>query len=127
MEIVIKKGRASLFQEGPLSLAERLNMRKRKNENQLRLSNCGDALELSKFKEKTKLKKARRPSRPSGLLFDNLISVEELAVIFRLAPQTIRNWIALGKIPHVKIGRKWFFQERSLQRWLDQKEEPLWE
>ena len=40
------------------------------------------------------------------VLFDNLTSVEELAVIFGLAPQTIRNWIALGKIPHVKIGKK---------------------
>ena len=68
---------------------------------------------------------------PDGLinqtrLFDNLISVEELAVIFGLAPQTIRNWIALGKIPHVKIGKKWFFLRGSVQEWLNQKEEPRW-
>jgi len=71
----------------------------------------GDDLELSKLKKRTKLKKAGKPSRPdnSGQLFENPILVEELAVLFRLAPQTIRNWIAFGKIPHVKIGRKWFF------------------
>ena len=83
--------------------------------------------ELSKLKKTAKLRKAGSPSRPgSGLIFDNLISVEELAVIFGLAPQTIRNWVALGKIPHVKLGRKHFFQERSVQEWLNQKEEPQW-
>ncbi len=102
-------------------------MRKIEDKNQLRLLNCGNALKLSKFKKRTKLEKAGSSSRSSGLLFDNLISVEELAVIFRLAPQTIRNWIALGKIPHVKIGRKRFFQERSLQKWLNQKEKPQWQ
>ena len=61
------------------------------------------------------------------LLFENLISVEELAAIFRLAPQTIRNWVAQGKLPYVKIGkRNWFFR-RSLQEWLNRKEEPQWQ
>ena len=59
--------------------------------------------------------------------FENLITIEELAVIFRLAPQTIRNWIALGKIPYVRIGRRSFFQKRSLQKWLNRKEEPQWQ
>ena len=104
-------------------------MRKNKNDTeQLRLLNCGDASELSKFKKRTRLKKAGNPSRSdnSDEFFDNLINVEELAVIFGLASQTIRNWVALGKIPHVKIGRRWFFQKRSLQEWLNQKEEPRW-
>ena len=61
------------------------------------------------------------------LLFDNLITVEELAVIFGLAPQTIRNWVALRKIPFVRIGRKSFFQQRSLQEWLKRKEESRWQ
>lgn len=60
-------------------------------------------------------------------LFVNLISVEELAVIFRLAPQTIRNWVALGKIPYVKIGRRHFFQQRSVQQWLNRKEKSQWQ
>ena len=104
-----------------------------KNKEKLRLLNCGDALELSKFKKRTKLKKAGSPSRSdaqaSGEFFDNridLISVEELAVIFGLAPRTIRNWIARRKLPHVKIGRKNFLQRKSVQEWLNQKEEPQW-
>lgn len=56
--------------------------------------------------------------------FDNLITVEELAVIFRLAPQTIRNWVALGKLPYIKIGRRNMFLGRSVERWLNRKEEP---
>ena len=83
---------------------------------------------LSKKSSESKVRKtACGHKKPSGLLFDNLITVEELAVIFRLAPQTIRNWIALGKIPYVRIGRRSFFQQRSLQKWLNQKEEPQWQ
>ena len=105
-------------------------MRKNKNDTeQLRLLNCGDASELSKFKKRTKINKAGNiTGQPddSDLLFDNLISIEELAVIFGLAPQTIRNWIALGKIPHVKIGKRNMFLKRSVQKWLNRKEEPQW-
>ena len=82
---------------------------------------------LSTKPSKSKLKKACSDKKPSGLLFDNLITIEELAVIFRLAPQTIRNWIVLGKIPYVRIGRRSFFQQRSLQKWLNQKEKPQWQ
>ena len=100
-----------------------------KNEEKVRLLNWGDTLELSKFKKRTRLKKAGSPSRSGNpdALFDNLITVEELATIFRVAPQTIRNWIARGKIPYIQIGRRNLFQRRSLQKWLNQKEEPLWE
>ena len=59
--------------------------------------------------------------------FDNLITTEELAVIFGLAPQTIRNWTAQGKLPYVKVGRRNLFLKRSVQEWLNRKEEPLWE
>ena len=93
----------------------------------------GDEGALSQFKKRVRVSPdgktlADRPA--SGPLFDNrigLITVEELAVIFGLAPQTIRNWVALGKIPHVKIGRRRFFQKRSLQEWLNRKEESQWQ
>ena len=119
-------------------------MGKKEDKNQLRLLNCGDALELSKFKKEFKLKslslegmktegnslKETPPdvhSPKEELFFDNLITTEELAVIFRVSPQTIRNWVARRKIPYIQIGRRNLFQMRSLQRWLNQKEEPLWE
>ena len=102
-------------------------MGKNQDLEQLRLLNCDNVSGLPRIKKKVKIKKAGNSSQPdSGEFFENLISVEELAVIFGLAPQTIRNWVALGKIPHVKIGRKWFFQKGSVQEWINRKEEPQW-
>ena len=69
-------------------------------------------------------------SSEEARFFDNqivVITTEELAVIFGLAPQTIRNWTAQGKLPYVKIGRRNLFLMRSIKRWLNRKEEPLWE
>ena len=57
----------------------------------------------------------------------NVITVEELAVLFGLAPQTIRNWVALGKLPYVKIGKRNMFLKRSVQEWINRKEEPQWQ
>ena len=57
----------------------------------------------------------------------NVITVEELAVLFGLAPQTIRNWVAQGKLPYVKIGKRNMFLQRSVQEWINRKEEPQWQ
>ena len=98
---------------------------------QLRLLTRGDTTQLSKFKRRVRLSKAGRElasrSDNSDGFFDNLITTEELAVIFRVSPQTIRNWVARRKIPYVQIGRRNLFQMRRLRQWLNQKEEPLWE
>ena len=83
---------------------------------------------LPKKSSKSKIKeKTDSFQKLQGVFFDNLIKVEELAVIFGLAPQTIRNWVALGKIPYVKIGRRNLFLKRSVQEWLNQKEKPQWQ
>ena len=83
---------------------------------------------LSKKSTKSKVKrKACGRTRSPGMLFDNLITVEELAVIFGLAPQTIRNWVAQGKLPRVKLGKRNWFLTGSLQKWLNQKEESQWQ
>ena len=83
---------------------------------------------LSKKSTKSKVrKKACSRKKPSGKLFENLITVEELAVIFGLAPQTIRNWVAKGKLPYVKVGKRNMFLTGSMQEWLDRKEQPRWQ
>ena len=103
--------------------------RKMKKDTELRLLTQGDKEVLAKFKKRTKLEWSEKGEKliVSDVLFDNLITTEELATILRVSSQTIRNWVARRKIPCVRIGRKNLFQKRSLQKWLNQKEEPLWE
>ena len=62
------------------------------------------------------------PNDEGEMFFEKLITIEELAVSLGLAPQTIRNWVALQKIPFVRLGRRTFFRPRSLRKWLDRKE-----
>ena len=103
---------------------------RKEDKEQLTLLNSDDDFNLSKAKKRVSLKRVvalPNPPEDSGLLFDNLITVEELAVIFRLAPQTIRNWVAQGKLPYVKIGKRNMFLTESLQEWLNRKEEPQWQ
>ena len=95
-----------------------------------RLFNLGDASALNKPEKKISVEKISSKvteRSDKDLFFDNLITLEELAVIFGLAPKTIRNWVALKKIPSVRIGRKHYFQQRSLQEWLNRKEKPQWQ
>ena len=83
---------------------------------------------LSKKPSEIRIQKiACSNKKPSDLLFDNLITVEELAVVFGLAPQTIRNWVALGKLPYVKVGKRNLFLKGSLQEWLNRKEKSQWQ
>ncbi|MDE0092698.1 MAG: helix-turn-helix domain-containing protein [Oligoflexia bacterium] len=83
---------------------------------------------LSKKASLSKLEESACSSKQAqAVFFDNLITVEELAVVFGLAPQTIRNWVALGKLPYVKIGKRNMFLKGSLQEWLNQKEVPQWQ
>lgn len=56
------------------------------------------------------------------LLIEKLVTVEELAEALGLAPQTIRNWVALRQIPFVRIGGRTRFLKRSIEAWLEQKE-----
>jgi excisionase family DNA binding protein len=54
--------------------------------------------------------------------FENLISVDDLAGMLRLAPQTIRNWVAQRKLPYIRVGRRTMFRRKSIEAWLDRKE-----
>ena len=90
--------------------------------------------ELPKALEEPKVRTASDESSDEhsegAQFFDNrinVITVEELAVLFGLAPQTIRNWVAQGKLPYVKIGKRNMFLRRSVQEWINRKEEPQWQ
>jgi excisionase family DNA binding protein len=70
-----------------------------------------------------------RTGTDGTMLFENfieLLSVEDLAGLFGLAPKTIRNWVARREIPFVTVGRKTMFRLRSIEAWLDRKEHKPW-
>jgi excisionase family DNA binding protein len=37
---------------------------------------------------------------------DELMTVAEIAAILKLNPQTIRNWIDAGTLPHLRLGQR---------------------
>lgn len=60
-------------------------------------------------------------------LFEKLMSVEEVAGALRIAPQTLRNWVAMRRIPFVRIGGKTRFRWKSVEAWLERKEFQQWQ
>jgi excisionase family DNA binding protein len=42
------------------------------------------------------------------------LTLEETASIFRANPRTVRRWIKQGKIPFLKLGRRYLFRESEL-------------
>jgi excisionase family DNA binding protein len=48
---------------------------------------------------------ARRPGY-GELMDDELMTVAEIAAILKLNPQTIRNWIDAGTLPHLRLGQR---------------------
>ena len=62
-----------------------------------------------------------------GQFFEMLMSVEEVADALRIAPQTLRNWVALRRIPFIRIGGKTRFRWKSVEAWLERKEFQQWQ
>ncbi|MCY4512245.1 MAG: helix-turn-helix domain-containing protein [Bdellovibrionales bacterium] len=96
-------------------------------EQKLRLLTRGNAAQLSKSKRKARLKKAgkmvvSRSDNSDGFI-DNLIDVENVAEVLGVAPKTIRKWVCIRFIPFVRIGRRVMFRPKSIELWLNRKEE----
>ena len=51
---------------------------------------------------------------------DELVTVAEAAAIFRVTLQTIRNWIEWGKLPALRVGRRFLVRREHIQALLDQ-------
>lgn len=53
---------------------------------------------------------------------DKLLTVDELAKILSVKKSTIYQWVHLGLIPYIKLGRFVRFREKDIQKWLASKE-----
>ena len=104
-------------------------MHKKEDNNQLKLLNYYNNLELSKVKKSSKLKETGNSSRSvkSGVFFDKLIDVETTAEVLGVAPKTVRKWVCIRFIPYIKVGRRVMFRPKSLELWLNQKENKSWQ
>ena len=74
--------------------------------------------------EKNTLEKALPVVRSSKkeLLFDNLITIKELADYIGVSPKTVQNWVAYRTIPFMRIGRRTLFRKSRMEAWLQTKE-----
>ena len=81
------------------------------------------SLSLDKSLKENTLKGALKKERR----FDNLIDVENVAEVLGVAPKTIRKWVSIRFIPFVRVGRRVLFRPKSIELWLNQKEEKPWQ
>ncbi len=47
-----------------------------------------------------------------------LLTIDELAEVLSVKKSTIYQWVHLGLIPHIKVGRLLRFKEGNIQKWL---------
>jgi len=49
---------------------------------------------------------------------DRLLTLDEVAKLLRVHPNTVRNMIKLNKIPYIQIGRQYRFLPKELMEFL---------
>ncbi|MFT4586932.1 MAG: excisionase family DNA binding protein [Candidatus Binatia bacterium] len=50
---------------------------------------------------------------------DEILTVDEVARLLKLKPQTVYKWAQEGQIPGTKLGREWRFRKSILDEWID--------
>src|SRR5436305_8660237 len=59
------------------------------------------------------------PRSPVTLAPPKILStVEEIAQVLRLQPETVRQMAREARLPAYKVGRCWRFDSREVERWL---------
>ncbi len=49
---------------------------------------------------------------------ESLLTVNEVAKLLRLSPQTLYKMLEQGTIPAVKVGCQWRFERTKIRAWL---------
>ena len=50
------------------------------------------------------------------------LTAKQLSEILQVSPKTVYDWVSVGFIPHVKVGRSVRFEEEKVRRWLSYRE-----
>lgn len=53
---------------------------------------------------------------------EKLLTIDELAKALKVKKSTIYQWVHLGLIPYIKVGRLLRFKEGNIQKWLISRE-----
>ena len=103
-------------------------MGKRKDEQQLKLLDCSDVLELSKVKKRIKLKSARvfSSKEQKAVFFDNriykLLSTKEASGLLGVSENALRILVCRKRIKAYKLGNRLKFRRIDLVDCLQKKE-----
>ncbi len=54
-------------------------------------------------------------------MYDEIMTVAEVAEYLKMKPQTIYKWLQEGMIPAAKLGKEWRFKKSVIDSWLDEK------
>ena len=55
------------------------------------------------------------------LLPNQYLTIEQVAQVLQLQPETVRTMAREKRIPAIKIGRVWRFKASKIAKWVDQK------
>ena len=53
------------------------------------------------------------------MIFQELMTIEELAQYLRVKRRTIYEWVKKGKIPAIKTVGQWRFKKEKIDVWLE--------
>jgi excisionase family DNA binding protein len=51
-------------------------------------------------------------------MFENLMTVKEVAALLRVSPQTLYKMLEQRSIPAVKVGSQWRFDRDQIREWI---------
>ena len=53
------------------------------------------------------------------MVFQQLMTIEEVAEYLRVKKRTVYDWVKNGKIPAVKAVGQWRFKKEKIDAWLE--------
>ena len=56
------------------------------------------------------------------MIYEALMTIEEVAEYLRVKKRTIYQWVREGKIPAIKTVGQWRFKRDKIDAWLDSKQ-----
>jgi excisionase family DNA binding protein len=64
------------------------------------------------------IKTTRETSVRASKMFENLMTVKEVAALLRVSPQTLYKMLEQRSIPAVKVGSQWRFDREQIRDWI---------